>query len=202
MAWSWENAGTGAMIGAGAGAPLGPVGMAGGAVVGGVIGGLSDGDLMGDLQGQTNPNLYDGTQRGRSQQQGAFLGKVGNWAMTGQGPSAAQQLVEMNRQQNAANMIGSAKSMPGGNPALANQLASEGIGRGNAAATLQGAQIRSAEQQAMINNWLTGQQAARDADIRVQELKLGAAQKNTEGRQGFLGGLMSGGGGALGGMMG
>ncbi len=200
MAWSWENAGEGAAVGALAGAPLGPWGAAGGAVFGGVAGGLSDGDIFQDLKGQTSSkNQYSDWQADRAAKQTGMLDMTQHWAQTGQGPSAAQQLVQMNRSQNAANMIGSAKSMPGGNPALSNQLAAEGIARGNAAATLQGAQIRSQEQQAMIDNTMTGLQQARQADIDMYRAKLENEQKNTAGRQGFIGSIMGGFGG-MGGM--
>lgn len=203
MAWSWENAGGGALTGAAVGTMVMPgVGTAVGAVGGGLIGGMGGfGNIWDHMTGQTSTdNVYSADVRTRSNQQSAALGQVGNWAFTGEGPSAAQKLVEMNREQNAANMVGSAKSMPGGNPALANQLAAEGISRGNAQATLQGAQIRSQEQQAMISNYLTGLQAARQADADMYRAKLEGEQKNTAGKQGFIGGLLGGAGGMLGGM--
>jgi hypothetical protein len=178
------------------------IGTAVGGGAGFLIGGMGGfGNIWDHMTGQTSTdNVYSADVRTRSGQQSAALGQVGHWGMTGQGPSAAQQLVEMNRSQNAANMIGSAKSMPGGNPALSNQLASEGIARGNAAATLQGAQIRSAEQQAMIQNYLTGLQSAREADAQMYQTKLQGEQQTTAGKQGFIGGLFSGAGGMMGGM--
>lgn len=205
MAWSWENAGGGALTGAAVGTMVMPgVGTAVGAVGGGLIGGFGGfGNIWDHMTGQTSTeNPWSANAATRSHQQSEALGQVGNWGFTGQGPSAAQSLVEMNREQNAANMIGSAKSMPGGNPALSNQLAAEGVARGNAAATLQGAQIRSQEQQAMIQNYMTGLQSAREADQQMYQTKLEGEQKNTAGKQGFISGLMGGGGGLLGGMSG
>jgi hypothetical protein len=201
MAWSWENAAGGAAVGAMAGAPLGPFGMAGGAVLGGVVGGAGGlGNITDNMTGQTSThNMYAARESIHSGEQSRALRQVGEWGLTGTGPSAAQRLIEMNREQNAANMIGSAKSMPGGNPALANQVAAEGIARGNASATLQGAQMRSAEQQAMIGNYLTGIQAARETDAELYKTRLEANQKNTAGKQAFIGGIMSGGAGILGG---
>jgi hypothetical protein len=205
MAWSWENAGGGALTGAAVGTMVAPgIGTAVGAAGGGLIGGMGGfGDIFSHMTGQTSTqNQYSDWQADSAAKQSKGLSQIGNWALTGEGPSAAQSLVQMNREQNAANMIGSAKSMPGGNPALSNQLAAEGISRGNAAATLQGAQIRSAEQQAMIDNYMTGLQAKRGQDIQMYEAKLAAEQKNTAGKQGFIGGILSGAGGGFGGMMG
>lgn len=161
------------------------------------------GSFWQDMTGQTNPrNTYSREQDKAALQQQQALDVVGNWGLNGTGPSAAQRLVEMNREQNAANMIGSAKSMPGGNPALANQLASEGIGRGNAAATLQGAQLRSQEQQAAMQNYLTGLGQMRQQDIDMYGRLLGAEQQNTAGRQAAIGGMMNPIGGMLGGILG
>jgi hypothetical protein len=193
MGWSWENAAGGAATGAVVGAPLGPIGIGVGAVGGGLIGGMGGfGDIMKNMIGEVDfDNKYSANNDSRSWQQSQALNQIGQWGFTGEGPSAAQKLVEMNRSQNAANMIGSAKSMPGGNPALANQLAAEGIARGNASATLGGAQIRSAEQQAMIGNYMSGLSGARDQDIRMHESKLAADQRNTDKKQAFIGGIMS-----------
>lgn len=188
MAWSWQDIGI--ILG----------GTDGGTSKGGV---LSSGGFLGstfqDLTGQTPTyNQWSSNARTRSHQQSEGLGLLKDWAFTGEGPSAAQSLIDMNRQQNAANMIGSAKSMPGGNPALANQLAAEGIARGNAQATLQGVQLRSAEQQQAMSNYMTGLQGARQLDQDMYQKKLEAEQKNTAGRQAFIGGIMN----PLGGLMG
>jgi hypothetical protein len=59
--------------------------------------------------------------------------------------------------------------------------------------------MRSAEQQAMIGNYLTGIQAARETDAELYKTRLEANQKNTAGKQAFIGGIMSGGAGILGG---
>lgn len=203
MAWSWENAAGGALTGAAVGTMVAPgPGTAVGAVGGGLIGGFGGfGNIWGNMTGQTDPtNMYSKAADRRSNLQRDALDIEKRWAFTGEGPSAAQDLIEMNRSQNAANMIGSAKSVPGGNPALANQLAAEGVSRGNAAATLQGAQLRSAEQQAAMQNYQTGLQGARQQDIDLYNARLGAEQQNTAGKQGFIGGLFSGAGRAMGGM--
>lgn len=205
MAWSWEDAGGGAMVGGAVGTMIMPgAGTLIGAGAGGLIGGMGGfGNIFDNMTGQTSTsNIHSRNQGLARGMQNKGLQTVGHWGLTGQGPSAAQGLVEMNRAQNAANMVGSAKSMPGGNPALSNQLAAEGVARGNAAATLQGAQIRSQEQQAMINTFLTGTQGMRDSDIEMYNARLAADQKNTAGKQGFIGGLMGGGGGMLGGILG
>lgn len=212
MAWSWENAGGGAALGASIGGTAGTmvmpgvgtvVGAGGGALIGGVVGGMGGmGDIMDNLQGVSDAGGWWAQQNDSRIRQERDMGTVRNWALTGQGPSAAQQLIAANRAQNAAQMIGAAKSMPGGNPALANQMAAEGIARGNAQATIGGAQIRSQEQQEQIRNLLAGEQAQRQTSLDAYKARQAVDANNQENRQGFLGGIMSSGGGMMGGLLG
>lgn len=205
MSWSWENAGGGALTGGAIGTMIAPgPGTAIGAGAGGLIGGFGGfGNIWDSMTGQTDPdNRFSNSQTNRSKKQAVALGTVGDWALTGNGPSAAQGLLDQNRAQNAAQMISASKSMPGGgNPALANQMASEGIARQNAAATASAATLRAQEQQQMMQNYLASLQAAREADINMYGKSKAVDVQNTENKQGFLGGLMGGGGGMIGGIL-
>lgn len=212
MSWSWENAGGGALAGASIGATAGTmvmpgvgtaVGAVGGGLIGGVVGGFGGfGNIMDNMTGVVNPEADQSREVEMRNQQMAEQGVLSNWAMTGNGPSAAQRLLEMNRAQNAAQQIGMAKSMPGGNAALANQLAAEGIARGSGMATVNAAQLRAQEQQAAMQQLMAARQATRESDIDMYRNKQAVNMNNAENRQGFIGGLMSGGGGLMGGLLG
>lgn len=151
------------------------------------------------LSGQTDPMPDQKQQRQSRHQQQIALGTVGNWAMTGQGPSAAQNMVERNRAENAAQQVGMAKTM-GGDPSLANRNAQEGIARGAADASYQGAVLRSQEQQQQMQNYLTGLNQLRQGDIDVYGNTLAARQQNAANKQQFWGGIMDKAGMAIGGM--
>lgn len=211
MAWSWENAGGGALAGASVGATVGsavPVvgtaaGAVGGGVIGGVVGGMGGlGGIMDNMQGVVNPQADQSREVEMRDQQMREQGVLSNWAMTGNGPSAAQRLLEANRSQNAAQQIGMAKSMPGGNPALANQLASEGIARGSAQATINAAQLRAQEQQMAMQQIMAARQGTRETDVDMYRSKQAVNMHNQDNRKSFIGGLMGGAGGMMGGLLG
>lgn len=211
MSWSWENAGGGALAGASIGGTAGTmvmpgvgtaVGAVGGGLIGGALGGMGGlGGIMDNMQGVTDAGGWWAQQNDARRRQEQDTNVVRNWALTGQGPSAAQQMVNANRAQNAAQMVGAAKSMPGGNPALANQMAAEGIARGNSQATLQGAQLRAQEQQEQMKNLLATEQAQRETSLDAYKARQAVDINNQENRKSFIGGLMSGGGGLMGGFM-
>lgn len=148
------------------------------------------------LTGQYDPAQVPNIQaEPRADQRGAEK-TLGNWAMTGQGPSAAQDIIENNRAQNAATQIGAAKSM-GGDPALANRNAANAIANGNAAATYQGTVLRAQEQQQAMQNYLDSLHATRAQDIGYQGALWGIGQSNAEKEgdawQNLLKGIGSGG---------
>lgn len=212
MAWSWENAGGGAMAGAAIGGTAGTmvmpgvgtaVGAVGGGLIGGVLGGMGGlGGIMDNMQGVVNADAGSGAQHLQRDRQLTEQNVLSNWAMTGNGPSAAQQLLQQNRAQNAAQQIGMAKSMPGGNAALANQLAAEGIARGSGMATVNAAQMRAQEQQMAMQQLMAARQATRESDIDMYRSKQAVNMHNQDNRKDFIGGLMSGAGGMMGGLLG
>ncbi len=199
MSWDWEGAGTGAAGGAIAGTMVMPgIGTAAGAVGGGLLGGM----LGGTMSAQTDPNQFNRDQAAARAMQMQNAQALQRWAYTGEGPSQAQAMLEKNRADNAARMVGMAKSMPGGDTVLANRQASEGIAQGNANAAYQAALTRSAEQQAAMAALQNQENQIRGTDVNVQGQKLGVEQENKKNRTGFLSGMLSMGGGAGGGMLG
>jgi len=159
--------------------------------IGGWAGGAWD-TLTGQYHASDVPNL----QAQPRADQRAAESTLGNWAMTGQGPSAAQDIIENNRAQNAATQIGAAKSM-GGDPALANRNAANAIANGNAAATYQGTVLRAQEQQQAMQNYLDSLHATRAQDLGYQGALWGIGQSNAEKEgdawQNLLKGIGSGG---------
>lgn len=150
------------------------------------------------LTGQTDPNRRTGNINQSRGMQREGLGTVGDWAFTGTGPSQAQGLVQRNRAEGAAQQVGMAKTM-GGDPALANRNAAEGIARGNAEASFQGAQLRAQEQQQAMSNYLQGVQAMREQDQGLYNTQIGVDQQNAANRQSFWGNAINTGASAIGG---
>jgi hypothetical protein len=122
----------------------------------------------------------------------------GNWAMTGQGPSAAQALLNQQRQRDNTQAFSNAKAMAGGNPALQQRLASDAQATNNAQAAYGASVLRSQEQQQAMDNYLKGIQGARESDIEVGRSKTAVDVSNAEKRGGFLSGLVGGGMGGIG----
>lgn len=165
---------------------------------------MATGNPVGDfysqtLTGQVDPNRRTGKEKSARKMQKQGLQTVGNWAFTGEGPSAAQEMVQHNRSANAANQIGMAKTM-GGDPALANRMASTGIAQGNADAAFQGSVLRSQEQQQAMQNYLQGVQAMRQQDLQKYQAQIGVDQQNAANRKEFVGGLINKGASAIGGV--
>lgn len=200
----WKTATAGAATGATIGAVGGPIGMAGGALVGGAAGYLAEGagDVWDTLSGTgfDQDARFKGADQTRGQQQQAG-GVVGNWAMTGNGPSGAQQMLERNRAANTAMGIGAAKAgSTSGNPALAARAGMEATERGVADANYQAYQMKMKEQQAAMQQYLAMLDAARQADINQGEIKLAADMEKSKREADTIGGFLSGAGNALGGM--
>jgi hypothetical protein len=201
MRWDMEGAGTGAAGGALAGTMVMPgIGTAVGAGAGFLLGGM-----MGDsMSAQTDPYRFGKSQAEMRNAQGANAQTLGQWAYTGQGPSNAQNIIDKNRADNAARMVGAAKSMPGGDTVLANRQAQEGIAQGQQAATLQGAMVATQEQQQAMQAYQAQLNQARQADVEMASKRLDIDQANKQNRAGFLSGMMNmggSGGGLLGGLI-
>lgn len=200
----WKTATAGAATGATVGAPLGPVGMAGGALIGGAAGYLAEGagDVWDTLSGtgfNADSRFGEANQsRGQQQQAGQV---VGNWAMTGQGPSAAQAMLERNRAGNTAAAVGAAKSAgAGSNPHLASRYAADAAARGVADASYQAQELRMREQQQAMQQYLAMLDAARQADISTGEIKLASDMEKSKREADTIGGFLGGAGSAMGGM--
>lgn len=157
------------------------------------------------LTGQYDPSSVPDLQAQTRGDQRLAQGQLQGWAFTGQGPSAAQSMIEHNRAANAGMNIGAAKSM-GGDPALANRNAANAIAQGNAAATYQGGIIRATEQQQAMQNYLNSLNATRAQDMNYQNAMYGIGQGNAANEQqawmSLLGGLGKAAGGAATGMPG
>lgn len=157
------------------------------------------GDAYNAVAGKTDVHRGEGPQRQARQSQRAVGGRLYDMAFNGTGPSSAQALVDRNRSQNAAQQVGMAKTL-GGDPALANRLAAEGIAKGNAEASYQGALIRNQEQQQAMQSYLQNLAAMRGQDVNVYGQQLQANQQNTANEKEFIGGLINKGASAIGGM--
>ena len=211
--FNWDDAKTGAMTGAGTGALAGTavmpgigtaVGAIGGGLLGGMIGGGGGfgGGLFDTLSGRANPDprFAGAEQQGQRMEQNANT--LQNWAYSGNGPSAAQALLERNRSEGQGRAISNAKSLAGGNPALAAQLANRQQAQASADAGFQSATLRAQEQQQAMQAYQAALERRRQQDIDIAKAKAEADQKNAEKGSGFIGSIMSNFGGGLGGMLG
>lgn len=190
-----ESTGTGALIGT---AFMPGVGTAVGAGAG-FLYGMGGGNLLNTFSGGgVNPNARFKEQNQFRHAQIGALNTVGNWGMTGQGPSAAQTLLNQQRQKDNTQAFSNAKAMAGGNPALQQRLASDQQATNNAQAAYGASVLRSEEQQQAMDNYLKGLQGGREADIDVGRAKTAVDVSNAEKRGGFLSGLVGGGMGGIG----
>lgn len=151
------------------------------------------------VSGQQNPNNVPNLQAEPRADQRAGEKTLGTWAMTGEGPSAAQELISRNRAENAAQQVGMAKSM-GGDPALANRNAAEGIARGSSEAAFQGSIMRSQEQQQAMQNYMDSLHATRAQDLGYQGALWNIDAQNAANEQGLWLSLLNTGAKAAGGM--
>jgi len=178
------------------GTAMGQVGGAAGMDTGS-LGGMAKG-FWNSVTGQYDPNSVPNLQNDTRNQQVGAERVVGDWALTGKGPSAAQELVARNRAEGAATQVGMAKSL-GGDPALANRNAAEGIARGNAEASFQGSLLRSQEQQQAMQNYLDSLHATRAQDLGYQNALWGIGSQNAANEQAMWMSLLSSAGKAAGG---
>lgn len=171
------------MGGAAAGTAIMPgIGTAIGAVGGGLLGGF----LGGTEEAEMSPE-----ERQARQMQLAQLAQLERQANGG--PNiATERMVEHNRAENAATQVGYAKTL-GGDPALANRMAAEGITRGNAEAAYQGQQLQAQEQaqaQALYANALNNLRAADAGAAGVQTM---VHQQNLDKERAMYGAMMNNG---------
>ncbi len=209
--FNWDDAKSGATTGAIAGASAGTMVMPGlgtlaggaiGLVGGGLIGGYGGfgGGLWDTLSGQTDTSQYFGESNDVAKAQAGNEQMLGNWAYSGKGPSAAQDLLARNRSEGQMRALSNAKSMGAGNPALTAQLANRQQSQVSADSALQSSTLRAQEQQNAMQAYQNALQTRRQQAIDQDKARLEAEQKNAENNSGFIGSLMSGAGGAMGGM--
>lgn len=214
--FNWDDAKSGAFTGAGVGAAAGTavmpgvgtaVGGVGGALLGGMIGGGGGfgGGLFNTLSGAASTDSRFGQGSGvhaDAQRMDQNQNMLQQWAQTGNGPSAAQGLLERNRSEGQQRALSNAKSMGGGNAALTAQLANRQQSQGAADAALQSSTLRAQEQQNAMTAYQQALQTRRQQDIDIAKAQVDADQKNAEKKSGFIGSTLSSIGGGMGGMLG
>ncbi len=202
-----EGAGTGAATGAVAGSIVPGIGTGIGAGVGAVGGGLygyfKNKSLSDLLAGSgTNVGGYLDQSRANLANEQGLVGTAANWATTGTGPSAAQAMLGRERAGADQRAIGQAKSMAGGNPALAASIAAQQGGQAQQNAVNQSTILRAQEQQQAMQNALQGSNNIVQGYNQVAQTGIQGDQENAKRKGGFLGGLMSGGLGGVGSLFG
>lgn len=210
--FNWDDAKSGAFTGAGVGAAAGTavmpgvgtvVGGAAGLIGGGLIGGMGGfgGGLWDTLSGQTDPNARYGDEAQTRKQQVANDQTLGQWAYSGNGPSAAQGILERNRSEGQGRALANAKALAGGNAALGATLANRQQAQVSADAGYQAAQIRAQEQQNAMQAYQNALQMRRQQDQQKAEAQMAEDRANAEKNSGFIGDTLSNFGGAIGGLM-
>jgi hypothetical protein len=209
--FNWDDAKSGAVTGGVAGATAGTmvmpgvgtaVGGAAGLIGGGLIGGFGGfgGGLWDTMSGQVDPGARYGAEKGTRAEMVDNSGVLRDWAYTGKGPSAAQDLLARNRSEGQQRALSNAKALSGGNAALAGQMANRQQAQVSADAGLQGATIRAQEQQNAMQAYQAALETRRQQDLERAKAQMEADQKNADNNSDFIGGLLSGAGGAIGGM--
>lgn len=115
-----------------------------------------------------------------------------NWALTGQGPSAAQDLIAAERAKNIAAAQSMAKSTPGVSLAGQQRLAQMGASRSIAEAASKGATLRAQEQQQAMQNALDQYRTMAQAYADAMRANAQVAAENAGTRRGILGGVVKG----------
>lgn len=223
--FNWDDAKSGAATGAVTGATAGTMIMPGiGTVAGGVIGGLGGGLIGGyggfggglwdTLSGQTSTTDTfkgaDSAEKAMRQNESTLQSWAnGGAAMKDQygntiqaaAPSAAQNLLERNRSEGQQRALSNAKAMGGGNAALTAQLANRQQAQVSADSALNASTLRAQEQQNAMQAYQNALQVRRQQSIDQGKAQLEAEQKNAENNSNFIGSLLGGAGGALGGII-
>ncbi len=189
MAFDTGGAATGALSGAAAGTAIMPgIGTAIGAIGGGLFGGF--------FGGEQEAAMSEEEKQVRRMQM-ANLQQLQNQA-SGKVASAAQPMIEHNRAENAARMVGTAKTL-GGDPALANRMAADGIARGNAEAAYQGTILRAQEQQAAQQQLNQALGQARGPDAAFSAMQTGVGLEEAARRRQMYGDMLNNAGQVVGG---
>jgi hypothetical protein len=163
-----------------------------GTAIGAIGGGLIGGFLGGTDEAEMSPE-----ERQARQMQLAHISRL--QASANGGPNVAtERMVEHNRAENAASQVGYAKTL-GGDPALANRMAAEGIARGNAESAYQGQQLAAQEQHA--NQQLLAQTLnnLRAADAGNASIQTAVHQANLDKERAMYGSMMNNAAGTVGG---
>lgn len=120
------------------------------------------------------------------------------WALTGQGPSAAQEMVAQERNKNIAAAQSMAKSTPGVSHAGQQRLAQMGASRSIAEASSKGAVLRAQEQQQAMQNNLDQYRTMAQAYADAMRANAQVAAENASTKRGIIGGFVKGATGILG----
>lgn len=159
-------------------------------------GGKSVIGLGGKLLGGLNP--YNDFNADYLKPDADISGALKQWALTGQGPSAAQGLIAQERAKNIAAAASSAKSAPGMSLSGQQRLANLGQSRAVAQAASTGATLRAQEQQQAMQNALDQYRTTAQAYADAMRANAQVAAENAGTRRGILGGLVKGITGGLG----
>lgn len=135
MASKAGSAASGAVAGAAAGSVLGPWGAAGGAIIGGIGGWLSGG----------GPSDAEVAAQQAAAAERAHATELARNAAEGHGPSAAQDLLNLNTGRANDLAFSQAKGMAGANPALAAVMASNAAAQNSQAGIANAAALRAQE---------------------------------------------------------
>ena len=140
-------------------------------------------------------------QASRGQLQGA-IDPIKQWALTGNGPSAAQAQLQAGKDQSLAAASSQAKSAYGLTPGQQASLATNAGTAATQQAANQSAQLRAQEQQQAMANYLAAVNAQRQGDIDVykaySDQYAQTAMANAQAKNGFMGGLLQTAGGIIG----
>jgi hypothetical protein len=148
------------------------------------------------LSDQFNPynEFHAGVERPdpRIQQQ------VTQWALTGQGPSAAQDMLRKERANNIAAAQSMAKSSPGLGISGQQRLASMGASKSIAEASNKAAVLRAQEQQQAMQNYADLYRTQAQAYADAMRANAQVAAENASAKRGIIGGVVKGAAGILG----
>lgn len=216
MDFNWDDAKSGATVGAVAGTAVEPgLGTAVGAVGGGLIGGFGGfgGGLWGDMSGQTSSTSRYGSTKQLGQKMAGNEQVLQDWAyhpegrkdqygtqLTPAAPSAAQDLLARNRSEGQQRSLSNAKALSGGNAALAGTMANRQQAQVSADSGLQAATLRAQEQQNAMAAYQAAMERRRQQEIDVSKAQMDNDAKNSEKNSSFIGSLMGGAGNVMGGM--
>ncbi len=189
MASKAGSAASGAVAGAAAGSVLGPWGAAGGAIIGGIGGWLS---------GSSGPSDAEIAAQQAQAAERAHATELARNAAEVHGPSAAQDLLNLNTGRANDLAFSQAKGMAGANPALAAVMASNAAAQNSQVGIANAAALRAQEMNDARSQYLAatgvdvGQAQTRDAAQTAQSNL--QSQYNTQLFNGAISGAAKAGG--------